>query len=235
MLLSARKLVIPFILGAIAGCFQQAFADSDEIICDEEHDFIVAGSGPEGSVVASRLAQAGFRTLALDAGPDCDGIDTQTPATWPLTTINPQLEWAFRVKTNQNAGALYPRSSNIGGCAKHNAMQAAHPRPALFANLAALASDEELAEDKMRQRFINVKKNECAPPPDTSLGHGSNGVTSISFGDQPLVADDDQQLARHRLRPSWQRAALLLQAHFLSLFHPLASMRHSIQTLMPSA
>jgi hypothetical protein len=87
-------------------------------------DFIVAGAGPGGGVVASRLALAGFKTLLLDAGPDYDSPLTQVPLFWPLSTVQPEIEWAFRTKNTDlvkdRNNTLYPRASMVGGCATHN-------------------------------------------------------------------------------------------------------------------
>mmetsp|Transcript_24739 Transcript_24739/g.52473 ORF Transcript_24739/g.52473 Transcript_24739/m.52473 type:complete len:649 (-) Transcript_24739:109-2055(-) len=171
--------------------------------CDEVFDFVVVGSGPGGGVVASRLARAGFDTLVLDAGPDYgsqpEEFDVRAPVLWPATTQNPFLEWAFRVQNTddeEQQDVLYPRSSNVGGCAMHNAMQAVYPFQETFTNLAELTGDNEFAEDKMRQRFIEIEKNEYLPESqDESTGHGTAGFTSTSFGDQRIV-DGDVQFAR---------------------------------------
>ena len=165
--------------------------------CDETFDFIVVGSGPGGGVVASRLAKAGFSTAVLDAGPDYGSdpthVDVQVPLLWPAATINPSIEWAFRVKNTEDAeqqNVLYPRSSNIGGCALHNAMQAAYPYPEFFKSLQDLTNDPEYNEILMRQRFMNIEKNEYGQT--EAQGHGTQGFLSTSFPDFGLVSPDPQ-------------------------------------------
>jgi hypothetical protein len=119
-------------------------AEVDEEDSEKVYDYIVAGAGAGGGVVASRLAEAGFKTLLLDAGPDFQAPSTEAPLLWPLATDDPNIEWAFKVKTTDDPGrdqVLYPRSSNIGGCTEHNALIAFYPYPGFFDSLKDLTGD----------------------------------------------------------------------------------------------
>lgn len=182
------------VLGIMLGP-SKVLASDDKDRCDDKFDFIVVGSGPGGGVVASRLAQAGFDTVVLEAGPDYSGPDVQVPLLWPASTINTQIEWAMQANVTgdeEQKNVLYPRSSNVGGCALHNAMQAVYPYPETFTELSSLTGEEEFAEDKMRARFIKIEKNEYGQ--DETNGHGTQGFMSTSFGDLDLISDDPQFL-----------------------------------------
>ncbi|CAB9503492.1 Choline dehydrogenase [Seminavis robusta] len=154
------------------------------------YDYIVVGAGAGGGVVASRLAQAGYLTLLLDAGPDYQSPLTDVPAFWPYSTEEPQIEWAFRSRNSPDPGrdnVLYPRASMIGGSTMHNAMISLYPFPNFWDGLRELTGDEEFSEEKMRERFIRLENNEyCFKGAE---GHGFDGYISTSSTDLRLVTD----------------------------------------------
>lgn len=156
-------------------------------------DYIVVGSGPGGGVVASRLALAGYNTLLLEAGPDYNTEKTKTPYFWPLSSEESQVEWRLRASTSAidpgRDNVLYPRASMIGGCAMHNAMIALYPFPNFFNNLQSLTGDKEFAEEKMRQRFEQLEKNQYCEDDNilSNGGHGFLGYLATSLPDIRLL------------------------------------------------
>ncbi|KAL3471081.1 hypothetical protein BJX99DRAFT_267017 [Aspergillus californicus] len=63
------------------------------------YDYIVVGSGPGGGPLAANLAQAGFRTLLLEAGDDeSDDPNSQVLALGRAVGIPDNLSWSFWVR-----------------------------------------------------------------------------------------------------------------------------------------
>ena len=211
-------LILPYLLHCIAA---QA---TKEHTCAEgsnnnnnTFDYIVVGAGAGGGVVASRLAQAGYTTLLLDAGPRySDQPVTQVPLFWPLSAEDPAMEWRFRSSNSaQDPGrdsVLYPRASAIGGCALHNAMLAMYPFPEFFTDLQNLTGDDEFEETKMRARFQKIEKCEYVKRRNKLLnkGHGFDGFMSTSLADPGLLTD----------RAYFDKQLLTMIAHFVKFYMP---------------
>ena len=75
---------------------------------DFNPEYIVIGSGAGGGTVAARLAEAGYRVLVLEAGPDpasapaasrrSNADDYDVPAFHPFATENAAMRWDFFVR-----------------------------------------------------------------------------------------------------------------------------------------
>ncbi|KAF2208615.1 hypothetical protein CERZMDRAFT_70840 [Cercospora zeae-maydis SCOH1-5] len=66
-------------------------------------DYIVVGSGPGGGPVASRLAQAGYSVLLIEAGTDTSGYqDVQVPSFHPRASELPRQLWAYFVERSED-------------------------------------------------------------------------------------------------------------------------------------
>ncbi|BFZ55079.1 hypothetical protein PYCC9005_002118 [Savitreella phatthalungensis] len=66
-------------------------------------EFIVVGSGAGGGPLASRLAQAGRKTLLIEAGDDQTGnVNVTVPAFQAAVTEDPQIAWDFFVNHYKN-------------------------------------------------------------------------------------------------------------------------------------
>jgi choline dehydrogenase len=100
----------------------------------DTYDYVVIGSGAGGGPVAVRLAEAGYRTLLLEAGPaEVPEPVYSVPAFHLLASADPEISWDFYVRHYSDparhgrrwqsgpAGMLYPRASTIGGCTAHHA------------------------------------------------------------------------------------------------------------------
>src|SRR5690349_21366552 len=59
------------------------------------YDYIVVGSGPGGTTIATRLALNNFKVLLIEAGPDYDDLLTRTPTLWPATQLNSKITAHF--------------------------------------------------------------------------------------------------------------------------------------------
>jgi choline dehydrogenase-like flavoprotein len=88
-------------------------------------DFIIVGAGSAGGVLAKRLAEAGFRTLILEAGGRDNYHWVHIPMGYLYCIGNPRTDWMY--KTAEEPGLngraiLYPRGKVLGGCSSINGM-----------------------------------------------------------------------------------------------------------------
>jgi choline dehydrogenase len=91
-----------------------------------EYDYVVAGAGSAGCVVANRLsADPSKRVLLLEAGGQDNWIWYHVPVGYLFAIGNPRSDWMFETtpQPGLNGRALaYPRGKVIGGSSAINAM-----------------------------------------------------------------------------------------------------------------
>ena len=90
------------------------------------YDFIVAGAGSAGCVLANRLSADPANTvLLLEAGGDDDYFWIHIPVGYLYTMNNPRTDWCLTTEAEPglNGRALaYPRGKVLGGCSAINGM-----------------------------------------------------------------------------------------------------------------
>jgi len=101
------------------------FVDPIQLL-DGEYDYIIAGAGSAGCVVANRLsADPKTRVLLLEAGGQDNWIWFHIPVGYLFAIGNPRSDWMFQTEPEPglNGRSLkYPRGKVIGGSSAINAM-----------------------------------------------------------------------------------------------------------------
>ena len=89
-------------------------------------DYVIAGAGTAGCVLANRLsADPDVRVLLLEAGGKDDWIWIHIPVGYLYCIGNPRTDWCYRTEPDPGLNGrsiLYARGKVLGGCSSINAM-----------------------------------------------------------------------------------------------------------------
>jgi choline dehydrogenase len=97
-------------------------------------DYIVAGAGSAGCVVAARLSESGrYSVLLLEAGPEDTAFWIKVPMGYPMLFSDARINWMFESEPEPDLGGrrMYqPRGKVLGGTSSINGMLyiRGHPR-----------------------------------------------------------------------------------------------------------
>jgi len=91
----------------------------------DSYDYVIAGGGTAGCVLANRLTEDGKATvLLLEAGPMDDPLEVRVPAAFPKL-FKTERDWALYTQPQpslNNRELFWPRGRMLGGCSSMNAM-----------------------------------------------------------------------------------------------------------------
>ncbi len=109
-----------------AGAIRREVTLAGDSILDGEYDYIIAGAGSAGCVLANRLsADPKNRVLLLEGGGRDNWIWFHIPVGYLFAIGNPRADWLFKTAAEPglNGRALaYPRGKVLGGSSAINAM-----------------------------------------------------------------------------------------------------------------
>jgi choline dehydrogenase len=101
----------------------------------EEYDYVVIGAGAAGSVIASRLADAGHAVCVVEAGAEDRNVFIRMPAGFVKTIANPELVWPFATEPGYWTGDRsipLPQGRVVGGSGAINGMLFVRGQPQDF-------------------------------------------------------------------------------------------------------
>ena len=91
-----------------------------------DYDYIIAGAGSAGCVLANRLTSDGkHRVLLIEAGPDNDALSLKIPAAVLQNLQSTRHNWAFQGEPEPElAGRIitHDRGKTLGGSSSINGM-----------------------------------------------------------------------------------------------------------------
>ncbi|AEC21341.1 glucose-methanol-choline oxidoreductase [Pusillimonas sp. T7-7] len=91
-----------------------------------DYDYIIAGGGTAGCILADRLTASGqYRVLLLEAGRETRSMWVQIPAGFSKLMTNPRFNWGFQTEPEDNVHGrtiAVPRGKGLGGSTLINGM-----------------------------------------------------------------------------------------------------------------
>ncbi|KAG6861517.1 hypothetical protein C0995_015627 [Termitomyces sp. Mi166 len=160
-----------------------------------DYDYIVVGAGAGGGPLASRLVEAGYSVLVIDAGNNTVTYNTTIPAYSSRLLQDPQthLNYTYQEYSTDFPGGFpigmrhnswYPRSRALGGSTISNAMvNVIAGTEQDFEALATTFNDTTWSRDNMQDYFSRIEDNlylqpqsQCSYP-----DHGFNGWLKTSL------------------------------------------------------
>ncbi|KAI0033375.1 alcohol oxidase [Vararia minispora EC-137] len=192
MICSTSLIACSLALLANVSCVLGAlFQHPGDLPTNRNYDFIVVGSGAGGGLIASKLAEAKYKTLVIEAG--IFGIDNEAVQTpFLCTTLTPGTIFDWNYTTVPQAGLngrtiAYPRGKLLGGSTSVNYMAFTRGSRDDFDRLANATSDPSWSWDELHPLILEIDR--MTPPADghnttgefDPTAHGKHGSLGISL------------------------------------------------------
>jgi len=140
-----------------------------------EFDYIIAGGGAAGCVLANRLsADPDVTVLLLEAGNDEKWIWTKIPVGYLYCINNPRTDWCYKTEPEPGLNGrsiIYARGKGLGGSTLINAMLYLRGQARDYDEWAALTGDAGWAWDQVLPVFKGVENHHKG----SSDFHGGKG------------------------------------------------------------
>ena len=145
----------------------------------ETYDYIIAGAGSAGCVLANRLsADPHTRVLLLEGGSKDNWIWFHIPVGYLFAIGNPRADWMFKTEAEAGLGGrslAYPRGKVLGGSSAINAMVYMRGQAADYDHWRQLGL-EGWGWDDVLPIFKRAENNERG----ADAWHGDDGPLSVS-------------------------------------------------------
>jgi choline dehydrogenase len=138
-------------------------------------DYIIAGAGTAGCVLANRLsADPDVRVLLVEAGGKDDWIWIHIPVGYLYCIGNPRTDWCYRTEPDPGLNGrsiLYARGKVLGGCSSINAMLYLRGQRRDYDEWARLVSDPAWSWERVLPIFKRSEDHHLG----ASDAHGAGG------------------------------------------------------------
>lgn len=138
-----------------------------------DYDFIIAGGGTAGCILANRLTADGkYRVLLLEAGNDANSMWISIPAGFSKLLTNPVFNWCFQTEPEPNTHdrvISVPRGKGLGGSTLINGMIYVRGQPQDYDGWAAAGAHGWAFKD-VEKYFIKLENYEKG-----GAGRGTQG------------------------------------------------------------
>ncbi|KAF2842835.1 GMC oxidoreductase [Patellaria atrata CBS 101060] len=168
-----------------------------------EYDFIIVGSGPSGSTIASRLARSSKApsVLLLEAGgPNADREIMLLPERFLTAFVRPEMNWGYKTAPQEvleNRSIDFDRGKGLGGSSAVNFCCWTTGPNEDYDQWARIVGDDTFNSENSRRRLKKIERFNTKVRPeyqpyatvDPAI-HGTSGSIDIEFGqlwDPPLT------------------------------------------------
>ncbi|KAF8994720.1 aryl-alcohol oxidase [Cyathus striatus] len=179
------------------GTLHQSFK---EIVSASPYDFIIAGGGTAGCVIANRLSEnPNFRVLVLEAGPSNEGaLNIEMPGGFGSLS-NSAYDWNFTTVPQAGLNGRtfpYARGHVLGGTSAINAMMYTRGSADDYNRWAEVTGDDGWSWKKMlpfilrNERFTSPADGHSTTGQFDPALHDFKGMNSVSLPGFPASLDD---------------------------------------------
>lgn len=185
-----RNLLAFALLGIHAAFGAVLFQTPEDLPRDTDYDFIIAGGGTAGGVVAARLAEnKHWKVLVIEAGrSNRDVFQTRVPGLMGQLT-GTDVDWNYTTTPNPNGLAShYPRAHMLGGCSSHNGMVYTRGSRDDWDQWAHIVEDDDLSWDNMMPFMLKAERlvvDSTNQPEEDHIDpsvHSTNGKLPVTTG-----------------------------------------------------